>query len=152
MIHLTIQGRPLGKQRHRTSIRGKGDKTFTHEWTPEQTVNYETLVRLAFMDKYPKHVPWERNVALVSHIDAFYPIPMSYNARQRENALTGVLLPLTKPDGDNILKVIWDSLNQVAYADDSQIVKWPGGKYFSDRPRVEITLYTLAEYRELADL
>ena len=32
-------------------------------------------------------------------------------------------MPTTKPDGDNILKVVLDALNGLAYDDDRQVVK-----------------------------
>jgi hypothetical protein len=44
MFELTILGEPVGKGRARHSTWGT--------YTPETTVNYETLVKLAYMDKY----------------------------------------------------------------------------------------------------
>ena len=41
---------------------------------------------------------------------------------------------------DNIAKAILDSLNGIAYKDDSQIVSMVVSKKYSNRPRVEITL------------
>ena len=147
MIELTIPGRPLGKQRHQTAIRGKGEKAFTHEYTPIQTVNYETYVKVLFNQKYPDHTPWERDVPLVCYLEAYYPIPASFNGSKRNEAVLGMIQPCTKPDLDNITKVIWDALNQIAYADDSQIVQLFGYKYYSEKPEVLFSLQTMAEYR-----
>ena len=52
----------------------------------------------------------------------------------------GLINPTKKPDLDNIAKAILDSLNGIAYKDDSQIVSLLISKKYSDRPRVEITL------------
>lgn len=37
-----------------------------------------------------------------------------------------------KPDADNIIKIIADALNGVAYNDDKQIVMCSCGKYYTD--------------------
>ena len=55
--------------------------------------------------------------------------------------LTGNLRPTKKPDLDNVAKIILDSLNKIAYDDDSQIVDLHIRKYYSDNPRVLVSLY-----------
>ncbi len=146
MIHIVLPGKPLGKQRHQTTMLGKGENAVRHEFTPLQTVNYETFVKLLFVDKYPKHLPWERDIALSSTVRAFYSIPKSITKARRRSIEEGEAFPTTKPDIDNIEKVVWDALNQIAYADDSQIAHSQTFKLFSDRPRVELTLMPLSEY------
>ena len=53
--------------------------------------------------------------------------------------------PTKKPDFDNISKVIADSLNGIAYKDDAQIVSAIFQKYYSDEPRVEVTITKIGE-------
>ena len=48
--------------------------------------------------------------------------------------------PTKKPDLDNIIKAIADSLNGIAYKDDAQIVELKSKKFYSDTPRVEVTI------------
>ena len=43
-------------------------------------------------------------------------------------------------DMDNIIKIIADALNQIAYKDDSQIVDTTIQKYYSDNPRVIVMI------------
>lgn len=38
------------------------------------------------------------------------------------------------------MKIIADSLNQIAYRDDTQIVDCQCRKFYSDNPRVEVTI------------
>ncbi|CZR99694.1 Endodeoxyribonuclease RusA [Clostridioides difficile] len=52
----------------------------------------------------------------------------------------GLIRPSKKPDLDNIIKSVADSLNGIAYKDDSQIVEVVSKKYYSDKPRVEVIL------------
>ncbi len=54
--------------------------------------------------------------------------------------LENVIRPTKKPDADNILKIIADSLNGVAYYDDSQIVTGTVRKYYGETPKVYITI------------
>jgi Holliday junction resolvase RusA-like endonuclease len=52
----------------------------------------------------------------------------------------GRVLPSTKPDTDNYMKLVQDALNKVVYKDDATIVTILAEKFYSMRPRVEITL------------
>lgn len=59
--------------------------------------------------------------------------------------LDGEILPLKKPDMDNIVKVIADALNSVAYQDDSQVVLVKAKKVYSALEGVDVTI---EEYRK----
>jgi Holliday junction resolvase RusA-like endonuclease len=48
------------------------------------------------------------------------------------------MLPTRKPDIDNVLKVILDSLNGVAYIDDSKVVEVIGRKRYATVPKVVV--------------
>ncbi|MCM1007771.1 MAG: RusA family crossover junction endodeoxyribonuclease [Ruminococcus flavefaciens] len=47
------------------------------------------------------------------------------------------LRPIKKPDADNVLKIIADSLNGIACHDDSQIVSCEIHKYYGEIPQFE---------------
>ena len=51
--------------------------------------------------------------------------------------------PTKKPDVDNIAKAILDSLNGIAYRDDSQIVELNMKKLYADLGFVKVTLEEL---------
>lgn len=51
-----------------------------------------------------------------------------------------VIRPTKKPDMDNIIKIIADALNGIAYYDDSQIVDTAVRKFYSDEPRVVVKI------------
>ena len=54
--------------------------------------------------------------------------------------LEGKIRPMKTPDCDNIAKICLDALNDIAYPDDSQITCLLVLKFWSENPRVEITL------------
>jgi Holliday junction resolvase RusA-like endonuclease len=51
----------------------------------------------------------------------------------------------SKPDADNLIKVVKDALNSVVYGDDSQVADQRCVKAYSDRPRVEVTVTPLVD-------
>jgi Holliday junction resolvase RusA-like endonuclease len=49
-------------------------------------------------------------------------IPKSFTRQQRAQIEEGKLYPTSKPDIDNVVKLLCDAMNGVVYADDKQIV------------------------------
>lgn len=128
MITLTIPGKPLGKQRPRMTNWG------IH--TPKKTVNYETFVKELFVINECKKLVGYLSVS----INAYYYIPKSTSKKDKELMKKNILRPDKKPDLDNIMKIVCDALNGFAYDDDKQIIDACISKYYSDKPRVEITI------------
>lgn len=131
MIKFTVPGTPVGKARARVTRYGA--------YTPEKTVNYETLVKEMFAIKYPKHEIMEGPLKM--EIRAFFPIPKSTSKKKAALMATGEIRPTKKPDTSNILKIIEDALNKIAYNDDSQIVSSCIDKYYiEDGPYAEVVI------------
>lgn len=135
-VKFEVLGVPVGKGRPRFSTQGG----FVRAITPEKTANYETLVKLAYRQECGEIEPYERDIPLAAYITAYFPIPKSASKKKREEMLCGRVMHTHKPDCDNIVKAILDALNGIAYYDDSQIAQIHVGKYYSDQPRVEITI------------
>ena len=112
MIELEILGKPLGKARPRVTRKG-----FTY--TPQKTVNYENLIRWTFQSEFPNHKPFEGIVKAT--ITAIYEIPKSYTKKKINEIKEHNYLYNHKSDCDNIAKIVLDSLNEIAYKDDSQV-------------------------------
>jgi Holliday junction resolvase RusA-like endonuclease len=129
MIKITVPGNPMGKQRPRVMRSG-----FTY--TPKKTVNYETQIRERFAASFPNHTPISEAVRM--ELKIFMYIPKSTSQKKLTQMINREIRPTKKPDIDNIVKVVADALNGIAYADDKQIVSLVVEKYYSVRPRVEI--------------
>lgn len=134
-IFLTIPGEPKGKGRPKFVRKGN----FVSTYTPETTVNYENLVKICYKQFYSIMLEGE----LEANITAYFTIPKSVSNKKRIEMITGLINPTKKPDADNIAKIILDSLNGIAYKDDSQIVKLNVIKKWSDKPRVELEIKDL---------
>lgn len=94
----------------------------------------------AFRTAYPDFVRYEKGVPLRVRVTAYYGIPASTPQKQRALMLDNVIKPTKKPDFDNIDKIICDSLNGIAWYDDSQITNGGCTKRYSEDPRVEVVI------------
>lgn len=145
-INFTIDGESKGKERPKFSTQNG------RAFTPEQTKHYENWVKLLYGTTV-KHY-FEGNVKM--SITCYYGITKKdIEAIEKNNIKTkafkeakgkldGTIRPTKKPDLDNVIKAIADSLNGIAYKDDAQIVEVVSKKFYSKRPRVEVTIEDLA--------
>lgn len=133
-----IPGVPKGKGRPKFARRGNYVKTYT----PEETVIYENLVTTEY-ERQCQRMRFPDNAPLDMRLFVYYPIPKSTSKKKRTAMLEHEIRPTKKPDADNILKIIADSLNEVAYQDDKQIVDTMVRKFYSDTPRVVVEIQTI---------
>lgn len=71
---------------------------------------------------------------------AYLPIPKSKPKKWQRLALAGKIRPTKKPDFDNIGKIVADSLNGIAYRDDSAIVDGWVRKFYGEQPKLIVVL------------
>jgi len=133
LIKFTVPGEPKGKGRPKFSSQGE----FVKAYTPETTVNYENWVKICFQEAKQQMLTGQLNAEL----KCFYSIPKNFTKKKREDVSNCILRPTKKPDIDNICKIIFDSLNGLAYADDKDIVGCKVDKYYDDNPRVEVEIW-----------
>lgn len=129
----TVMGEPRGKQRAKTYRHGN----FTKTVTPEQTVIYENLIAVEYR-RQCGDLRFEDKAMLAISIEAYFSIPKSVSKKNRALMTERVLRPVKKPDGDNIIKVVCDALNGIAYHDDAQIVDMVVRKYYAESPKLVI--------------
>lgn len=129
----SIPGPPQGKGRPRFSSYGGR----VHTRTPEQTVLYENLVKTEYQ-RQCEDIRFPDGKAVSVEIIAFYEIPKNVSKKKRLEMESGRLRPTKKPDADNVAKVICDSLNGIAYRDDSQVAELTVRKFYGEIPRVEV--------------
>jgi Holliday junction resolvase RusA-like endonuclease len=127
-----VYGKPRGKGRPRFSYHGT--------YTDAVTTEYEGRIKKAWkcennfcFDKVPTTVI----------INAFFPVPVSLSKRKRQAMFGSVCL--TKPDADNIAKIVLDALNGgVGWKDDSQVTSLKVHKRYvmtdEEQPRIEVTV------------
>lgn len=139
-ICFELRGVPRHKARHRSRIvfpKG-GKKAFIHNYPDPETESYEKVLAEYAALHMRGRAPTERPVAMLVH--AYRPIPESWSKTDQAKALQQAILPTSKPDSDNYLKLAKDALNKIVYVDDSRVIDARCIKRYSDVPalRVEI--------------
>jgi len=131
-IKFSVFGEPKGKGRPRMTKTG-------HTYTPSETVEYENLIKLEYR-RQCGNVFYDKETPLDVRITGYYGIPKSVSRKKRQAMIDGVIRPIKKVDADNLCKVVCDSLNGYAYHDDTQVVDCQIRKFYSETPRVVVTI------------
>ena len=127
----TVYGKPMGKQRPRVTRYG----TFTPPETRAMERAIQATYRLSggrMMDGY-----------VCVNVQAYYPIPKSTSKVARLRMEKRIVRPGVKRDIDNVVKLVMDALNGVAYKDDSSVVMLGAAKYYSEDPCVVVEVKTV---------
>ena len=134
-VEFTVVGEPCAKGRPRfVTINGHA-----RTYTPKETVSYENLIKMEYRMKYGLQRFGDTQQLLMC-VKAYYSIPKSTSKKNRQLMLDKKIRPTKKPDWDNVGKIVADSLNGVAYRDDAQVVDAFVRKFYSEQPRLEITI------------
>lgn len=146
IVQLTILGEPMGKQRPRySSYNG-----YVRTYTPQNTINYESLVAHEYNEKYGR-LMFDRDTPITAYIYAYFPLAKNdfgkkgLNKSGREKI--SKVYCMKHVDIDNIIKIILDSLNSICFVDDKQVVSVVATKQWTlETPRVEIILESAEKY------
>ena len=109
---IVVEGKIRGKQRPRFNT--KTGRVFT----PKETITYENWIKSCYIEQCGEYLEG----AIKASIYVYYKIPKSYTKKRVQAIREGKEMPLKTPDADNCAKIVLDSLNYIAYRDDSQIV------------------------------
>lgn len=128
---------PVPQGRPRFARRGK----FVQTYDPPKSKKFKTELRqLAEIEHDEKPYHAEQHRPIIIELKLYIPMLKSFSKIKRLKAADGTLRPTTKPDIDNYIKGILDSLNGLFWHDDGQIVELHAGKYYSDKPRIEMEI------------
>lgn len=139
-----IPGEPKGKGRPRFARKG----SYVHTYTPDSTAAYEEKVKRCYYQQCGNRNYFDKDEMLQVHILAKYPIPKSISQKKRGMMIAHRLRPVVKPDADNIIKIVCDALNGIAYGDDKQIVDAHFHKIYSTEPGVQVMICTAGDFIE----
>lgn len=138
-IVFTVPGEPQGKGRPRIGRVGPHARMFT----PAKTVAYEGLVALAAQEAMQGRDMITGPVLIELHI--LHGVPQSMSKKRKALALAGEMLPMKKPDTDNVLKAICDGCNGVVWKDDVQATDGVFRRRYSETPGVRVRIVPLME-------
>ena len=128
----------VGKGRHRTTMR---DGMFI-SYTPRATKAAEkVIIYYAICAGVNKWLPG----ALELNITITFEVPKSWNKDKTHKALFGKIFPTVAPDFDNILKLVSDALNKLAYMDDRAIVVAIVVKRYGFENKIDVEIKQIGE-------
>jgi len=133
-VRFEVPGKPTQWQRRVVSKRG-------FSFMPKEVTAYKSLVVDAYIQATHRtqQKPHDGPVAMV--IKSYWPIPKSRPKWWKALAAFETVAYTKTPDHDNVLKLIGDALNHVAYADDRLIYSSACQMFYSERPHLEVCLY-----------
>lgn len=108
-------------------------------FTPSKQKNYMVAVGMIARRAMRGMKPFDGPVELI--VVAVFEWPKSWSTKQR---MTAGAWKASKPDADNIGKLISDSLNCIAWTDDARVARMEVQKIYSDKPEARVSLGPLA--------
>jgi len=126
VISLTIQVEPVAKGRPRTAYRNGAVRTYTPDKTRLAQEYIVTLLQQYEDQGFAEHIP-------VKLTCVFYRTKSKWLPKREK-------LPFRKPDLDNFLKLLSDSINGILVTDDAQITTINMAKRWTDKGYPYITI------------
>ena len=131
MILITVPGEPVAWARARL----KGKMHFTPGKQSGAMNDIRAIAHKAMEGRAPT-----QNACSV-RVVAVYQWPKSWSAKRRAQGN----LKTSRPDADNLAKLVCDALNGIVFADDAQVSALDVCKRYGDAPMTEVTVFDLVE-------
>lgn len=134
-ISFEIIGAPVAQGRPRA---GKNFSGKTVLYDPAKSKDFKHYVSLVAS----QHKPQELITGPIHlELNFYQPTPKKYHTKPKQALIeSGELLPITKPDLDNLVKGVKDGLTKIIWQDDSQVVSMNVQKSYSMTPRVKVEI------------
>ena len=136
-INITVPGEPVPQGRPKFT-----KKPFVRAYDPPESAAYKKLVARYAMQHKPAVLldgPLEVKILI------FKPMLKNFSKKKSKLAEAMLLRPITKPDSDNYAKGPLDACKGIIWKDDGQVVDLIARKFYSENPRIEMTIRTLEE-------
>ena len=117
------------------------DKEFVHVYTPNAQDDFNYMRKIT-EDRELIDINGLINTPCIVKYDAYYKTPSYFNVTDTFLAEIGLFRPpISKPDWDNVGKKYCDMYNHNVWLDDALVITGTVNKFYSIKPRVEITLW-----------
>lgn len=139
-ITFEVVGEPVAQARPRIVRTKSGIRGID----PAKSKNYKTWVKFCALNAFRKLETKNTKKLLKSPLKVklliYRSIPKSDNKKLKNKKQNNDVLPIVKPDIDNVFKAVTDALTGIIWQDDKQIVNAEIAKRYSDVPRVEVEI------------
>lgn len=151
-ISFSLPGPGEGKDRHRSRIaRDRQGELYIHNYNTDKTNSYEDMVRLYAKHAIQRAGGWTVNGQFWLAVTTYKRQPKGRPKAWKALADEGAIRDGTRPDWDNIGKVVSDALNEIAYKDDARVVFASLEKRYArddEAERVEVRIYDITDPRD----
>lgn len=139
-IDFEIPTKPAGQPRARVGVIGGHGRAFKSKRA--HTLEADVL---AFATPVAPDVRIEGAVSVT--VEARIAVPDSWPDWRREAALAGAIRPTSRPDADNVAKLILDAINRSGrfWRDDAQVVELRARKVYASSPATRVTIAGVEE-------
>ena len=136
MIILEIHHEPVAQKQTRFVARGK------HFFGIDPSKNDKLMIQWQIRPFAPKN-PLEGplSIDLMFHM----PIPKSESKARKAQMINGKILPIKRPDLDNMGYFITNAMKEIIYEDDSQIVDLNMHKRYHEQPKIIVKISQICE-------
>lgn len=115
-------------------------------YTPAATQSAERTLRgelshATTLGRTAEAQTWPLDGPLELQVESVLPIPASWSKRKQEEARRGLLAHVSRPDVDNLGKLVMDAANGVLWRDDSQLVSVTLTKRYGETPGTAVAVY-----------
>jgi Holliday junction resolvase RusA-like endonuclease len=134
MYHFTLSGAPVPQKQTRFTCAGGRPHAYDPSKKDLEMIRWQVR---PFAPKEPLEGPIDLRMVF------YLPIPKSTSKARADQMKRRIMLPVVKPDVDNLAYLVTNALKTIVYRDDSQICEQHIYKVYDDIPRTEITVKTI---------
>lgn len=130
----TVPGNVRPKGRPRLSFKDGVRRA----WIPRANTDYQNVVRQAALQALGPNAPLEGAVRV--DVTMWRQPPARASKAELAKMLSGQLVPISRPDIDNVLKAVSDALTGAVIRDDAQISDLIGRKRYGSEARIDVSV------------
>ncbi len=140
-IQFSVRGVPIPKGSKKAFvIKGDNPKAIVVDANPK-TKPWQTLIKHVAAQYAPEDGPWEGPIAMT--VTIYLPIPKNI-PKQRLG------YPITRPDALKLCRAVEDSLSEIIYKDDAQVVNLQVLKRYGP-VGVKVRVWQITKYAEISN-
>lgn len=138
VLNFDILGEPRPKQSFRATIRAG----YVHAYQPESVEGDTDDILTQVLAQLPKgHIPWDGGIMVKIQFIFPFTQALKKNKVKMDAYRNGTkIFKTTKPDIDNLEKLLYDAMGLRVYVNDSQICNRFSEKIYGDIPGIKISL------------
>lgn len=130
-----IIGEAISQSRPRSTVINKKVVVYDSPKIRNWKIELKKLVNFCLEDDYIVTAG-----EVIINVIIFRSMPLSFSKTKKILCELRKIRPTKKPDTDNYSKSIFDALKSTVWKDDSQIVTEIVKKFYSEKPRIEISI------------